>query len=185
MVFPRAATVILALLVPQVAPAQQYPVFQETLPIASLNREDLFNKSDYGRALLAQLNKKKEQLAAENTELYTNLEREELELTALRKQITPEEFAPLAKAFDTKANKIRSRQRQKLTDLNNQLERARFTFFRHSETVIRNLMQENGILYVLNAQAILVSTGEGDITGEVIRRLDKLFADGSLTVEDK
>ncbi len=185
MVFPRIATIVLALLVPQVAPAQQFPVFQERLPIASLNREDLFNKSDYGRALLARLNRKQKQLAAENTDLYTNLEREELELTALRKQIPPEEFAPLAKAFDTKANKIRSRQRQKLADLNDQLERARFTFFRHSETVIRELMQETGILYVLNEQAILVSTGEGDITGEVIQRLDKMFADGTLMVEDK
>jgi Skp family chaperone for outer membrane proteins len=183
--FLRIATMVLALLAPQVASAQQFPVFQETLPIASLNREDLFNKSDYGRALLAQLNKKKEQLAAENTELYTNLEREELELTALRKQIPPEEFAPLAKAFDTKANKIRSRQRQKLADLNSQLEHARFTFFRHSETVIRNLMQETGILYVLNEQAILVSTGEGDITDEVIQRMDQMFANGTLTVEDK
>lgn len=185
MAFARTAAVFLALLFPQLASAQQFPVFQESLPIASLNREELFNKSVYGRALLAQIGQKETQLATENTDLYTNLEREELELTTLRKQLSSEEFAPLAKAFDTKANEIRSRQRQKLADLNSQLERARFTFFRHSEVVIRNLMQETGILYVLNEQAVLVSTGEGDITAEVIQRLDQLFADGVLKVEDK
>ncbi len=185
MAFARAVPVFLALLVPTLASAQQFPVFQQSLPIASLNREDLFNKSAYGRALRAQLSQKQKQLAAENNDLYTNLEREERELTALRKQITPEEFTPLAQAFDAKANEIRSRQRQKLADLNTQLERARFIFFRHSEAVIRDLMQESGILYVLDEQAILLSTGEGDITGDVIQRMDRLFADGALKVEDK
>jgi len=185
MVRGLSTAVFLAVLVPLAASAQQFPVFEQTVPVASLNREDLFKKSAYGKALLEQLNQKQKHLSDENTELYTNLESEELELTSLRKKITPEEFEPLAKDFDTKANKIRAQQRQKLAELNNELEKARFAFFRRSEVVIRRLMQERGIIYVLNEQAILVSTGEGDITRDVINRLDALFANGALPVEDK
>lgn len=168
-----------------VAAAQQYPVYEESLPVASINREELFQQSAYGQALIDQLQKRQQQLAAENDDLYANLEREERELTTLRKQISAEEFAPLAQAFDEKANTIRAQQRHKLDELNAELEKSRFTFFRRAEAVIRQLMAERGIVYVLHEQAIWVSSGRADITRDVMARMDALFAQGVFTPRDK
>ncbi len=178
----RITALLFALFGPTMASAQQFPVFQEQLPVASINRDKLFAESAYGRALRAKMAIRQKQLVAENDRLLADLEREERELTELRKQTTPIDFAPLAEAFDVKANRIRQQQNEKLLALNKQLETARFTFFRSTEIVIRKLMFERGIIYVLNEQAILMSTGEGNITGEVMKRLDALFDSGALRV---
>lgn len=185
MAWHRTAAFLLALVWAVPLLAQQYPVFQEHLPVASINREVLFAESTYGRALLASISEHESQLVNENDLLLADLEREERGLTELRKQIPAQEFAKLAKAFDAKANQIRQAQREKLDSLNKQLDAARFTFYRQAETVIRDLMIERGIVYVLNEQAILMSTGEGNITPDVIQQLDALFASGALQVKDK
>lgn len=185
MAWTRSIAILLALIGPTALLAQEYPVHQEQLPVASINREVLFSQSAYGLALLSIISEDKNQLVAENDRLLADLEREERELTELRKQITAEEFAPLAKAFDAKANQIRRSQREKLAAINKQLEAARFTFFRQAEAVIRDLMIERGIIYVLNEQAILMSTGEGNITTDVMQLLDGLFKSGDLQVQDK
>lgn len=173
---------LLALSGANAAQAQQFPVFQDRLPVASIDREKLFSNSAYGQALLAQMTVKQTELVAENDRLQADLEREERELTGLRKAIPAEEFLPLAEAFDAKANRIRQDQTQKAAALTKQLETARFVFFRRTEAVIRELMIERGIIYVLNNQAILMSTGEGDITQLVMDSLDALFASGDLQV---
>ena len=185
MAWHRTVTILLALVGAVPLQAQQYPVFQEQLPVASINREVLFTESNYGRALLASISEHESQLVQENDSLLGDLEREERELTELRKQIPAPEFATLAKAFDAKANQIRQTQGEKLDALNKQLDAGRFTFYRQAETVIRDLMIERGIVYVLNEQAILMSTGEGNITPDVIQQLDALFASGALQVNDK
>jgi len=185
MAWLRTVALMLALIGPTLTVAQEYPVFQDLLPVASINRDALFSNSAYGKALLAEISAQQKLLVVENDRLHTDLEREERELTELRKQIPALEFTPLAKSFDAKANQIRREQGEKLDALNKQLDGARFTFFRQAETVIRNIMIERGIVYVLNEQAILMSTGEGNITADVIQRLDVLFASGNLRVQDK
>ena len=159
-----------------------YPLFEERQLVASINREKLFNNSAYGSALRERLSREQSALVEENELLQNNLEREERELTELRKQIPAEEFEPLADAFDRKANDIRQTQAKKSADIATALESARFIFFRRTELIIKDLMAERGILYVLNEQAILISTGEGDITQTVMDRLDELYAEGVLRV---
>ena len=163
---------------------QEYQVFDDPLPIASINRDRLFSESAYGRALLVRLSNRQQALVAENDKLRVELEQEERELTDLRKQITPEEFAPLAAAFDEKVKQIRQTQEEKSTKLSEELDSARFKFFRQSEDIIRQLMAERGIVYVLDEQAVLLTTGEGDITALAIERLDLLFENGTLRVAD-
>ncbi|MCP5072360.1 MAG: OmpH family outer membrane protein [Rhodobacteraceae bacterium] len=171
-------------LVPLQGQAQQYQVYENPLPIASVNRDLLFNESVYGQALLTRLSERQQLLVAENDTLQADLEQEEQELTDLRKQSSPEEFAPLALAFDEKVKRIRQEQGTKSTQLADDLEAARVSFFRSTEDVIRDLMEERGIVYVLNEQAVLLSTGEGDITAAALERLERLFADGILKIAE-
>ena len=166
------------------AAAQQtsFPVYEPVVPVVSINRELLIQRSEYGKTLIGSLAQRQSDLIVENETLATTLEREELELTELRKTLEPEEFAPLAEAFDTKVKDVRRQQDQKALDLAKQLEAARFRFFRQAEGVIAQMMQENGILFVLDEAAIWMSQG-GDVTAAVIERLDAAYAAGELPLE--
>ena len=166
------------------AQAQQssYPVFQPVVPVVSVNREALLQKSQYGQALMGVLTRRQSALVEENEALSAKLEQEELELTELRKTLTPEEFNPLAEVFDNKVKEVRRTQDQKSVDLAKALETSRFRFFRHAEAVIGQLMSENGIVFVLDESAVWLSKG-GDVTQAVIDRLDAAYAAGELPVE--
>lgn len=159
-----------------------YPVFQDTPAIVSINRERLIQRSDFGRALIEVLSDRQNALVKENETLAQDLEREELELTELRKTLTPAEFAPLAEAFDAKVKEVRRVQEQKGVQLAKSLENARFRFFRQAEQIIVKLMADTGIQFVLDENAIWLSQG-GDVTNLVIERLDAAYGAGELTLE--
>jgi Skp family chaperone for outer membrane proteins len=166
------------------AMAQQanFPIYEPTIPLVSVNREALIQKSDYGRAVFAKLAEQQSALLAENHTLTETLEKEELQLTELRKTLIADQFTPLAEAFDAKVKEVRRTQDQKSTDLAKALEAARFKFFRQAESEIGQLMQENGILFVLDESAVWMSKG-GDVTELVIERLNAAYAARKLTVE--
>ena len=130
------------------------------------------------------LARQQETLVAENDRLLAELEREERALTDARKTMTSEEFAPLAAAFDQKANSIRATQEAKARDLAKALETARFRFFREIEPVIIKIMQDRGVSVLLTEQAVMLSASEADITAAVLERLDVLHSIGELGQRD-
>lgn len=160
----------------------KYPLFRETVPVVSVNRENLIQKSQLGLDLMTALANRQKMLVAENTKLAERLEREERELTDLRKTMGAEEFAPLAEAFDNKVKNVRREQDEKGVSLANDLERARFRFFRHAEAVIVDMMRESDILFVLDENVVWLSQG-GNITQAVIERMDAAYAAGELSLE--
>ena len=162
---------------------ETYPVYEERFPVASLNRERLLAESAYGKALIGRLTDRQTALAEENLNLQSDLEEEERALTEQRKILTAQEFKPLAEAFDTKVKSIRRVQEDKRLQLEKALQNARFGFFRRTEVIIAEIMQTRGIQFLLDEQAVLLSTGQGDITNEVITVLDQLFAEGALPIE--
>lgn len=159
-----------------------YPVFRSMPEVVSVNRERLIQTSQFGRALRGNLAVQQADLVAENEALAKDLEREELELTELRKTLTQQEFAPLAEAFDVKVKDVRRSQDQKAVELAQALEGARFRFFRQAERVIAQLMNENGIVFVLDESAVWISQG-GDVTNLVIEQLDAAYLAGELSLE--
>ncbi len=165
-----------------VAQDATFPVFQDGPAIVSINRERLIQRSDFGRALIKVLSDRQAALVKENETLAQDLEREERELTELRKTLTPAEFTPLAEAFDAKVKEVRRVQEQKGVELTKSLENARFRFFRQAEQIIVKLMADRGIQFVLDESAIWLSQG-GDVTNLVIERLDAAYGAGELTLE--
>lgn len=171
-----AGTSVLAQAVPN------YPVFRDTPEVVSVNRERLIQQSAFGKALIDSLSVQQKTLVEENEALAEDLEREERELTEVRKTLSSEEFAPLAEAFDEKVKETRRSQDQKAVELAQALEGARFRFFRQAERVIAQLMQENGIVFVLDETVVWISQG-GDVTNLVIERLDAAYRAGELSLE--
>lgn len=187
---PRLACILLAVIWGGVSSAlpvgaqgvPTYPIYRELPEIVSVNRDRLIQASEFGKALIDVLTARQRQLVDENEALALDLEREELELTDLRKTTSPEEFSPLAEAFDEKVKEVRSRQDQKAVELAQALEGARFRFFRQAERVISQLMQDNGIVFVMDETAVWISQG-GDVTNLVIERLDAAYKAGKLSLE--
>ncbi|WP_069299402.1 OmpH family outer membrane protein [Neptunicoccus sediminis] len=164
------------------AQTRDFPLYSQSLPIVSINREALIQRSDLGRHLSSVLAELQTALVSENETLAATLEQEELDLTDLRKTMSAEDFAPMAEAFDAKVKKTRREQDQKSVDLARTLESMRFRFFRQAESIIAQLMQEQGIVFVLDESAVWMSQG-GDVTNIVIERMNSAYAAGEISIE--
>ncbi|MEM7440347.1 MAG: OmpH family outer membrane protein [Pseudomonadota bacterium] len=155
-----------------------FPVYDSGPSVATIDRERLLNESAYGQAITNGLAQRQSTLVEENEALLKGLEEEERALTETRRTMDPEAFAPLAEAFDSKANSIRAQQEAKALDLAQALEASRLTFFRDVEPTILEVMRDRGVSILLNEQAVLISVAGVDITDAVLVSLDKLFAEG-------
>lgn len=152
--------------------AQGFPVFKETLPVASLNSDRLFSESMAGKAILDESRQKSMALGEENRRIEAALELEERDLTEKRKTLPAEEFRKLADAFDDKVETIRRTQNGKAAALTQELEAARREFSTRVRPILQQLMSEKGIVFVLNEQAIALALSSGDITDLALQRVD-------------
>jgi len=155
------------------AAAQGFPVYKPLLPVASLNTDRLFSDSQAGKKILDDARQKSTALAEENRKIETELEQEERDLTEKRKTLPADEFRKLADAFDKKVVGIRRTQNAKGTDLQKQLEEARRSFNEKVRPVLQRLMQDRGIVFILDEKAIVLGVSTGDITDEALRRVDR------------
>ncbi len=147
------------------------------LSAAIVDQERLLSDSIEGKLILEDLNRKGNELRAENEALQAELETEERTLTEMRKTAGADqaEFRTLANAFDSKVNSIRTVQKQKLERLNVEYEQERERFFKKAEQVMLEMMQERGIGMIVGRQAILLATSAADITDDVIERMDLVY----------
>jgi Skp family chaperone for outer membrane proteins len=175
----QAAGLALALLLgmfPQASTAQS--VVQKTA-IVTLDQDQLYLGTQYGRALQAKFESESAALLAENRKIDAGLEAEERELTTKRTTMTAQDFRPLAEAFDNKANDLRKAQDVKSTELAKSRDADRQAFFQAVAPILGDYMVERGAVAILDKSAIVVSLGSIDITKEVIARIDTRLGDGS------
>ena len=145
------------------------------LSAAIVDQERLLGNSIEGKLILEDLNRKGNELRAENQALQDELEAEELTLTEMRENADPAEFREHANAFDAKVNSIRAIQKQKLERLNAEYDLARERFFKKAERVMLEMMQERGIGMIVGRQAVLLATSAADMTDDVIERMDRAY----------
>ena len=178
----QAAGLALALLLgvlPLTALAQS--VVQKTA-IVTLDQDQLFLATQYGRALQTKFESESAALLAENRKIDAALEAEERDLTDKRATMTAQDFRPLAEAFDNKANALRTAQDVKSNSLAKSRDADRQAFFQAVAPILGDYMVERGAVAILDKSAIVVSLGAIDITKEVITRIDTRLGDGSKPV---
>lgn len=175
----QAAGLALALLLAVFPPvAQAQSVVQKTA-IVTLDQEQLFLGTKYGRALQAKFEAESAALLGENRKIDAALEAEERDLTGKRATMTAQDFRPLAEAFDSKANELRKAQDIKSTELAKSRDADRQSFFQAVAPILGDYMVERGAVAILDKSAIVVSLGAIDITQEVIARIDDRLGDGT------
>lgn len=162
-----------------VAIAQNYPTAEQFLPVATLNQDRLFLESMFGKNFSEQFQNNTNTLAEENRRIENELADEEIELTLKRKRLPNTEFRKLADVFNKKVETIRRERAQKLNYLNSSRIQAQRIFFANATPIIIELMQERGIQFILNDQAIFMAANAGDITDSAIERIDKVLLGAS------
>lgn len=154
------------------APVSGAPVSAPLSPVLVIRQDRLFETSAFGRAARAALDSRSKALIAENSRIEAELEAEERALTDRRATLPPEEFRPLAEAFNAKVERIRAEQDAKSRELARQSEADRKAFFDLALPVLAELMREKGAAVVLDQQAVFLSLDTIDITDEAVARID-------------
>ncbi|MCG7518363.1 OmpH family outer membrane protein [Ruegeria sp. Ofav3-42] len=173
----RALCVFLAVACVGPAQAQQLGVPQSS--VLTLSSERLFAESEFGQRVMQEIEAEGVLLAEENERIVAELSREEKDLTEKRTEMQPDEFRPLAEAFDRKVQSHRDGQRAKLDALSRQSEEARQTFYELVQPVLIDLLRESGASVVIERSSVFLSSDRTDVTDAAIARINELIGDGS------
>jgi len=150
-----------------------------TSAILTLDQDQMFAESAYGKAVLARATAADASLASENRRIEAGLEQEERDLTERRTKMPPEEFAAAASAFDTKVEAIRTAQDAKSRDITQQRDADQQRFVQAAGPVLGALMTENGAVAIVDKSVLILSLNSIDITDQAVVRLDAVLGDGS------
>jgi Skp family chaperone for outer membrane proteins len=149
-----------------------------TTPILTIDSERLFLNSDFGRRVARQIEASGNELATENRQIEAELAEAERDLTERRASMSPEEFRPLADAFDDRVQETRQAQAAKSRKLNEVLDQERETFLNVAGPVLQDLMLEVGATVVLERRTVFISSNSSDITSAAIERLNEKLGEG-------
>ncbi|MEH6522727.1 OmpH family outer membrane protein [Sulfitobacter sp.] len=167
---------LLALLL--AAPVAAQDISPPTTPILTIDSERLFLNSDFGRRVAREIESVGNELATENRQIEAELAQEEQDLTDRRASMSPEEFRPLADAFDERVQETRQTQAAKSRNLNQLLDKEREIFLNAAGPVLQELMVEVGATVVLERRTVFISSNSSDITSAAIERLNEKLGEG-------
>jgi Skp family chaperone for outer membrane proteins len=166
----------LALLVGALMLAAPLGHAQEAQPLYSsiltLDQERLFNGSRVAQRVSEEIERRMQELAAENREIEADLNAQELDLTQRRSTLPPTEFRALADAFDEKVQAIRVQQDEKERALLLMQEQEQQNFLRRISPVLAEIVRERRAVVVLDRRTVFLSADTVDITDEAIARIN-------------
>ncbi len=177
----RALCVFLTVVFAAPVHAQQLGVPQTA--VLTISSERLFADSQFGQRVLREIEAEGTLLAEENERIVAELSREEKDLTDQRGDLQPDEFRPLAEAFDMKVQSHRDGQRAKLDALARKSEDAQQTFYELIQPVLIDLLRESGATVIIERSSVFLSSDRTDVTEAAIARIDAVIGDGS-TIEN-
>ena len=168
----RFLGIIALLLWPAIAPAQENDTPANVPPILLIDIERLTQETRAGIDAQALFQSEIEALSAENEKIFAELTKEEGQLTEERASLEPDSFREKATAFDSKVQKIRADQDEKLRLLQAKQEEARQALLRDYNVVILEIVRERGALVLLDRRQVIMSADTLDITEEAIARIN-------------
>lgn len=170
------AAIMIAVLALSPAQAQNIGVIQSDILV--LDTERLFNETQLGRRITEEYQAERDKLIARNREIEAELEAEELALTQLRAEKTPEEFRELADAFDSKVQEIRRESERRVVDLERSREQGRAKFMRMIEPILIEILNDAGSTVLMDKRTMLLSSDVIDITELAIDRVNQAIGTG-------
>lgn len=159
--------------------AQSSPDVQAPSPILTIDQDALYQRSLYGKALRARVAQELGKLEADSRRIDSELEDEERALTQKRSEMTAVDFAPLAAAFDKKAQDLRAQNAVAVEALRLKEQDGRKQFFTVAAQVLGDFMVERGAAAIIDKGAVIVSLRGLDVTDAVVARIDDVLGDGT------
>ncbi len=159
--------------------AQSSPAALDASPILTLDQDALYQRSLYGKALRAKIAQEVAKLDADSRRVDAELEAEEHALTQKRGQMLAADFAPLAAAFDKKAQELRAQNAAAVEALRLKEQDGRKEFFTVAAKVLGDFMVERGAAAIIDKGAVIVSLRGLDVTDAVVARIDEVLGDGT------
>jgi Skp family chaperone for outer membrane proteins len=152
--------------------------------IFTLNQDQLYSQSLFGKRVVAEIAMRKAAIVEENTRMEAELTSEELALTKKRPTLTPAAFRLLADAFDAKVEKIRTGRAQKSLDLTNWSNDERKRFFLLAFPILLQYARDIGALVILDRRSVVISFDQIDITAAAIEKIDTAIKDGATVAKE-
>jgi Skp family chaperone for outer membrane proteins len=180
----RAAAQICGLLVLLAGAGLPLPVSAQTAevpastPILTLDQDALYLRSLYGQALRARIAEEVAKVEEQTRRIDAELEAEERELTQKRSEMTLEEFAPLARAFDDKVQRLRAENLAATETVRKKEQEGRAEFIAVASEVVGDYMVERGAVAIIDKGAVIVSLLGLDVTDAVVARIDQVLGNG-------
>lgn len=141
--------------------------------VLTVDSERMFAETRIGRQIQREVERASAALQAQNDEIASALEAEELSLTEQRAEMPAEEFRALAEAFDEKTQRVRAERAAELRELAlKQEEQRRYFLIQVAQPVLQQLMFEAGAVVVMEQGEVFISSLAIDITDEAIARID-------------
>lgn len=168
---------VIGLVIPVAVQGQDVP----NSSVLVIDSERLFLSSAFGKRVAREIEARGNDLAAQNRQIEFELAAEEQDLTERRADMSPEDFQPLANAFDTRVQDTRRTQAAKSRALNAQLEQEREAFLAAAGPVLQELMERAGASVVLDRRTVFINTNAVDITAAAVARLDTQLGAGTAT----
>ena len=151
------------------------PLASQEASILVVDLDRAYENSLFGKSMRAQFREDNQDVAAENTLLLNALKDEELQLTEDRANLSAEEFAAAAAAFDAKVQKIRSARLEKIRQVDEQFKGLKPQFFKRIEPFFDLIMQQFNATVILEKSSILRSIEGIDITELLVERVDEAY----------
>lgn len=171
----RLRPALLAGALAAMASALPVPASAQELPVRLLDEDRLLRESALGRRVVARIREAEHALEEEHERIAHQLASEERELTEARAELSPEEFRARADAFDLRVEEIRAERAQRSEELARFSEAEVQRFFELAFPVVVELMNEEGVVAILQPDAVIVALESFDITGEAVARLDSAW----------
>ena len=172
--------VCLALWLPFGAAAQDRPdVPAVRSAVVVVDQDRLFDASLYGQRILAEIDRRTVELAAENRRIETELTAEERALTELRGVLDAKEFRNRAEDFDARVEALRAQQDGKVRALGRLRDEARQEFYELAGPILSRILAERDASVLMDRRAVLSAAEGVDITDAAIARINAEIGDGT------
>lgn len=144
--------------------------------ILVLSHDDLFKKSQPGKAIYSNFIDKRNKLLEESKKIEESFVSEELLLTQKREDLSSSEFQILANDFDKKVESTRKKRLEKDRSLQNEFNLWKKKFVKIILPIVRKVMSNYDASLVIdtNTRGIIYEQNL-DITEEVINMLDTIY----------
>ena len=147
-------------------------------PVLTIDRERVFRDSAFGRRVATENQGRRENLAAENRQIESELAAEEQDLTQRRSTLPAEDFRILADAFDQKVQETEKTQLGKERVFAETRDREWDSFWTTAVPVLEGLMLESGAFVILDRRSVFISVSVVDVTEKTIALIDETIGAG-------